>query len=71
MKTKKQQISEMIEQLQDNLVKLEIVQSYRQFVFENDEDLKGNTEAKKELNATDFAISKDKKMLEWLKKELK
>jgi hypothetical protein len=70
MKTRKQQVSEMIDALQDDLIKQEIIKDYRQFAYDNDERLKGNLEAKKELNASASQIDRTTKMLEWLNKEL-
>ena len=68
--TKKQQIIEMIKALEKDQLRLGILQDYRKHEYENDEELKGNTQAKKELDATDFSMKRNEKMIDWLKKEL-
>ena len=70
MKTRKQIACEMIEELEQGLIKLSLLKDYRQFIFENDEELKGNMEAKKELNANIMQIEHSEKMIAWLNKEL-
>lgn len=70
MKTRKQQASEVIEALENDIVKLALINDYRQFVYDNDEKLKGNAEALKELNATKFQIENSEKMLKWMNEEL-
>ena len=70
MKTRKQIACEMIEELEQGLIKPSLLKDYRQFIFENDEELKGNMEAKKELNANIMQIEHSEKMIAWLNKEL-
>ena len=70
MKTKKEMLMEMIDALENDALKLEILKDYRTNIFENDPDLKGNLEAKKELDANEFTLKNTKKMLEWCNKQL-
>lgn len=69
-RTRKQQVSIMIDELENDLVKQEVVHDYRKWVYENDERLKGNTEAQKEVKASEFSIERTKKMIKWLNDEL-
>lgn len=66
MKTRKEQASEMLESLKSDLLKQEIVHDYREYIFKDDKDLKGNLEAQKELNASKSQIDRTKKMIDWL-----
>ena len=70
MKTRKQVISELIEALENDKVRLEVLKDYRQFVYDNDEKLKGNAEALKELNANKFSLENTEKMMTWMNGEL-
>lgn len=70
MKTRKEVILEMITALENDKIKQEILVDYKRNSFENDEDLKGNLEAKKQLDATEFSLKYTLKMLEWLNKQL-
>jgi hypothetical protein len=70
MKTRKQQISEMIEGLEEDLIKQQVVKDYREYVFTSDERFKGNLEAEKELKASEMSIDRTEKMLKWLNDEL-
>jgi len=68
--TYKEQISKMIGEIEEKMPYYEVLKNYKQFIYENDEELKGNAEAKKELNASIMQIDHAEKMLEWLNKEL-
>jgi hypothetical protein len=70
MKTRKQMLSELIEALENDKVRLEVLKDYRQFVYDNDEKLKGNAEALKELNANKFSLENTEKMMTWMNNEL-
>ena len=71
MKTRKQQLEEMLESLQNDNLRLTIIRDFKQHLFESDEELKGNLEAKKEIDATNFSLKTNEKMALWIEKELK
>lgn len=71
MKTRKQVLNEMKTALENDLVKQYIILDYKKFQFEADLKYKGNTEAKKELSAAEFAVERTVSMIEWIKKEYK
>ena len=71
MKTRKQQLEEMLTSLQNDNLRLTIIRDFKQHCFENDKELKGNVEAKKEIDATNFSLRTNEKMSEWIEKELK
>ena len=70
MKTRKQQLSEMVEALADGQLRNEIVLEYKIFLASKDEKLKENAEFKKELSATKFEINKSIELIGWLNKQL-
>jgi hypothetical protein len=70
MKTRKQQISEMIDGLEDDLIKQQVVKDFKEYLFNNDEKFKGNLEAEKDLKASEMAIYRTETMLKWLNDEL-
>jgi len=70
MKTRKQQLEEMLLALQNDNLRLTIIRDFKQFLFDNDEELKGNLEAKKEIDATNFSLKTNEKMTLWIEKEL-
>lgn len=70
-KTRKQILNEMKAQLEHDVVKLTVVADYKRFQFESDPKFKGNTEAKKELDASLFTIERTEHMLSWVKAQIK
>lgn len=70
MKTRKQQISEMIGGLEDDLTKQQVVKEFKEYLFNYDEKFKGNLEAEKDLKASEMAIYRTETMLKWLNDEL-
>ena len=70
MNTRKQQISEMIGGLEDDLTKQQVVKDFKEYLFTNDEKFKGNLEAEKDLKASEMAIYRTETMLKWLNDEL-
>ena len=70
MKTRKQQISDMIGGLEDDLIKQQVVKDFKEYLFNNDEKFKGNLEAEKDLKASEMAIYRTETMLKWLNDEL-
>ena len=71
MKTRVQALEEMKALLEDDLVRQNIIAEYKKYQFENDEKLKGNAEADKELKAAIFGVYKTEAMLKWIANELK
>ena len=70
MKTRKEVVLKMIDDLENDLVLQNVLKDYRAYAYENDEDIKGNTEAKRELEANKMKIAHSEKMMKWLNKEL-
>jgi len=60
----------MLLALQNDNLRLTIIRDFKQFLFDNDEELKGNLEAKKEIDATNFSLKTNEKMTLWIEKEL-
>ena len=71
MKTRKQQLEEMLISLQNDNLRLTIIRDFKQFLFDGDKELKGNTEAKKEIDATNFSLKTNEKMVLWIEDQLK
>ena len=70
MKTRKETVLKMIDDLENDLVLQQVLKDYRTYAYEEDEDIKGNDQAKKELNANIMKIEHTEKMIAWLNKEL-